>query len=72
MDYLDLGTSELGPTKLPVITDRLTKLTRLEPARSESAESASSGLVKWIATLGRPSGLLSDESPAFKNEVIDA
>jgi hypothetical protein len=69
-DYVHVGPSASGNTKLLVICDKLSNFTQLHPVRSENAEQAAHALLLWFGSFGVPKALLSDESPAFKNVVI--
>ena len=70
-DYLDMGESEHKDyRKILVVMDKLTKFVHLEPAATESAESASKGLLRWMAKFGKARTWLSDEGTAFLNETV--
>jgi len=69
-DFLDLGASEEGFTKILVVTDKLSGYTSLTKAVSESSEIAATALVSWLAKIGAPDSFFSDEGVAFKNSVI--
>lgn len=71
-DFLDLGMSEQGFSKLLVITDKLSGFTMLHKTVSESATVASLGLMAWLSKFGKPRIFLSDGGVAFKNEVVAA
>jgi hypothetical protein len=57
-------------SKLLIVSDQLSSFSLFQPAKSESALAATEGILQWIAFFGTPKGLLSDQSPAFVNEVI--
>ena len=70
-DYLHLGPGEGGMEKLLVVTDKLTSFTILYPCTVEDSESAARGLMDFMSNNGRVEVWLSDQSPAFKNSLME-
>jgi hypothetical protein len=71
MDYLHLGLNQEGSQKILVLTDRLSGFSIFYPAESENPENATSSILDWIAMFGVPQLIISDQSPAFKNAMIE-
>jgi hypothetical protein len=70
-DYIALGPSESNYEMLLLVTDKLTTFTRLYPATSENAVAAAQSLMDWISIFSVPATWLSDQSPSFKNQVME-
>jgi hypothetical protein len=71
MDFLHLGPSDNGNTKVLVLSDKLTNYTRLFPVTSENATSTTHAVMNWISSFGVPRVILADRSPAFVNQVLN-
>ena len=62
--------SKDGFIKLLVIKEYLTKLVRIYPLRTKTAEEIAANLWRWITTYGPPKEVLSDQGSEFVNSVV--
>ena len=63
-------TDENGNTHILTVIDTFTRWVELYPVQTTSAEETADCLLKHIGRFGSPLQLLSDNGPAFVNEVI--
>ncbi|EER03186.1 retrovirus polyprotein, putative, partial [Perkinsus marinus ATCC 50983] len=70
VDFLFVGPSDQGPTKLLVIVDHFTRWADAYVVKGEGATDALAPLLQLCSQFGPPMRLLSDQGPAFESEIF--
>lgn len=69
-DFLHLGDSAAGYSKLLILTDKFSGFSMMFPAESENSMVVAEAMNDWIAMFGVPAMFMTDMGPGFANETI--